>query len=118
MNMDAGDEEEMPAKKMNANTMCYVKVYEVGGEIIVAACDEELLGKEFREGDLILMVNKEFYGDELVPLNVAIAKLRTATIANIVGENIVNAAISEGIIHEDAVIRICNIPHAQLVKMR
>lgn len=30
--------------------MIYVKVYRVQGEVLLAACDEELLGKTFREG--------------------------------------------------------------------
>ncbi|ABM80928.1 DUF424 domain-containing protein [Hyperthermus butylicus] len=97
--------------------MVYMKVMEVHGEKIVAICDEELLGKKFVEGELVLHINEEFYRGQLVPLSYAMQRAWEATILNLVGENTVNAAIKEGLIHPDAVIRIAGVPHAQAVRM-
>ncbi|HIQ03644.1 MAG TPA: DUF424 family protein [Desulfurococcales archaeon] len=96
----------------------YLKKYESGGEILVAVCDENLLGKRFTEGKLVLDVKKEFYGGTLVTIDEAIRELKKATIANIVGENIVREALKEGLIHEEAILWVSNIPHAQIVKIK
>lgn len=85
--------------------------------MLVAVCDEEILGKTFKEGNLILDVNENFYKGELLPINEAINIVKKATIANLVGKNIVSKAIEEGLIHPEAVLRIKSIPHAQIVKM-
>lgn len=96
-----------------------VKVMRVRGETVVAACDEELLGKRFvdRQRGLKLEVNERFYGGEAVDLNRCISLLREASIANLVGSRVVEAAVSHGIIQSRAVIRIGGVPHAQIVRM-
>ncbi len=98
--------------------MVYMRVIDVQGERIVAICDEELLGKRISDGRITLIVSQSFYGGSLVPLSVAIREAKAATILNIVGENIVNAAIREGLIHPDAVIRVKGVPHAQAIKVK
>ncbi len=94
-----------------------MKVMDVQGEKIVAICDEELLGRKLVDGELVLHVTEAFYGGQLVPLSYALQKALEATVLNLVGENIVNAAIREGLIHPEAVIRVAGVPHAQAVKM-
>ena len=41
--------------------------------------------------------------------------LRLATIANLVGEEVVRIAVEEGFIDESCVLRVDGIPHAQMV---
>ncbi len=88
-----------------------------GKEFVVAVCDADILGKTFREGRLKIEVKESFYGGRLVTLEEAIEALKTASIGNIVGREIVECAIREGIIHEEAVIWIAGQPHAQFVRM-
>lgn len=95
----------------------YMKVYRTKYGLLVSICDKDILGKVFREGDIILNVNKDFYGGDEVNIEIAIEYLRNAAIANIVGKNVVNAAIKAGIIHKDSVLIVNGIPHAQLVKI-
>jgi hypothetical protein len=97
--------------------MVYMKVMEVQGEKIVAICDEELLGRKLREGDIVLYVNEAFYKGQLVPLSYAMQKAMEATVLNLVGEKTVNAAVREGLIHPEAIIRVEGVPHAQAVRM-
>ncbi len=97
--------------------LVYMKVYEVSGERIIAICDEEVLGKKFSEDDITLYVDPTFYGGQLVPLSIALAEARQATMLNLVGEKIVEAAIRAGLVHPAAVIRVQGVPHAQVVKM-
>ncbi len=96
----------------------YIKRYETGRDVLVAVCDEELLGRRFTEGKLVLDVTKEFYGGRLITIDEAIGELKEATIANIVGKNIVKEALKEGLIHEEAILWVKEVPHAQIVKIR
>lgn len=97
--------------------MIYVKVYRVQGEVLVAACDEELLGKTFREGELKLEVKERFYKGELVEEDALAPLLREATIANLTGKRCVKKAVELGYIDSERVLRIDGVPHAQLVRM-
>ncbi len=97
--------------------MVYMRVIEVRGERIVAICDEDLLGKRFEENGVVLHVAESFYRGMLVPLSIAMKEAKTATILNLVGESTINAAIREGLVHPEAVIRVKGVPHAQAVKI-
>jgi len=94
--------------------MFYAKVYNVGQEFLVAICDKELLGKTFENEKLRLEVKKEFYGGEIIDKKEASEFLTRATIANMVGEEIISLAIELGIIDKENIIKIENIPHAQM----
>lgn len=84
-------------------------------EYIIAICDEEILGQRFEEGERQIHITESFYKGELVSLEEGLRALERATIANIVGERIVTGALKAQIIHKNGVLRIQNIPHAQLV---
>jgi hypothetical protein len=43
--------------------------------------------------------------------------MKQATICNLVGKNIVEAAIESRMVHERAVIYFGDVPHAQVVKL-
>lgn len=92
-----------------------MKIYDVRGEILVAVCDSEIVGKTFSEGDLKIEVKESFYGTEEFGEKEVINALRKATIANIVGEKAVALAIRIGIVDKERVLRISGCPHAQMV---
>lgn len=94
-----------------------IKIYRHGDDILIGACDEELLGKRLKEGNLRLHVKKTFYGGILVDEDIFISYLKKATIANLVGKRTVETAIKHGFIDPNCVIYIEGVPHAQLVKM-
>jgi len=97
--------------------MISVKIYKQGKELLVAACDVELLGKKFEEGKFQLDVKKEFYGGKLITHDVLKNYLEDATIANLVGHETIKCAIKAKIINPKCVIKIKEIPHAQMVRM-
>jgi hypothetical protein len=81
---------------------------------VVAICDSELLGKKFEEGKFQLDVKETFYGKEKVSEDEAVKIMQKmqkedATF-NIVGKNSVNAALNAGIIEEDNIGKIHEIP--------
>ena len=94
-----------------------LKIYNQSGEIVLAACDEELLGKTFEEGELQLQVHSSFYDGTRVDENGLIQHLKNFTIANLVGNNAISCAMEQGLITDDCIIRIQGIPHAQIYKL-
>ena len=93
------------------------RVYRSGRETVLAACDEELVGREFREGKLRLRVEEGFYGTQTIQPAELAAQLRACTIANLVGERVVGLAVEQGLIAEQHVIWIGGVPHAQLATL-
>lgn len=96
--------------------MISVRVYRRGSDTLVAACDKELLGKTFREGDLRLEVTS-FYEGEDADEEMLLNRLSFCTVANLVGKKTVTAATEHNLISDDCVITIDGVPHVQLVKM-
>lgn len=93
-----------------------LRVVRTAKEVLVIICDAELIGKEFRQGELKLKIDKSFYGGKEASVEECLAALREATIANMIG-SIVERAIEEGFVNRENVIRIRNVPHAQMVRM-
>lgn len=92
-----------------------MKVYRVRGEVMVAVCDSELVGKLFREGSLKIEVKEEFYGTEEFEEKDVEEMLKKATIANITGKKAVELAIRIGIVDKDKILKIGDCHHAQMV---
>jgi len=95
--------------------MFYVKVHKVTGEVMLAGCDEEVLGKVFCEGDLEIKVNEGFYGGEIVDENQLMKKVKDATIVNFMGDRIVDLALEKGLVAKEGVRIIAGIKHAQII---
>ncbi len=96
----------------------YMRIRNIQGELLVSICDQECLGKIYRDGKYILKVTPQFYGDQLVSIEKAMVELKKATIANLVGATIVNECIKSGLVHKSGVIHIEGIPHAQIIIMK
>jgi|YelNatPaOPRAMG01_1025707.scaffolds.fasta_scaffold02451_25 hypothetical protein len=94
-----------------------LKVYRRGKEVVVAACDEDLLDKTFRCGELRLHVSSSFYGTECCSEEELIAALRACTTANLVGKKTIDIAVRAGFIRREGIINIGDVPHAQLYKI-
>lgn len=93
----------------------YIKIHESYRKV-VAICDEEVVGKTFEEGNRLLDVKESFYkGDEIEEERV-VERLRQLNLDdatfNIVGEKAIKGAIDAGIVSEENVSRIQNIPFA------
>jgi hypothetical protein len=93
-----------------------VRVHTRGPEVLVAACDERLLGTTLREGELRLHVSA-FYDGERMTEDEFVTQLRLATIGNFVGKETVAAAQRAGFVAEECVLWIGGEPHAQMIAM-
>ena len=83
------------------------------GEVL-AACDEELLGKRFKEQGLELHVNEHFYKGELISEDVFSKLLDKADNINLVGKETIKIAERKSLIAD--VKKIQSIPFAIIFK--
>lgn len=88
-----------------------------GTDILVAACDTNLLEKTFSQGDLNLTVSSEFYDNLRGDEKMLKEYLQRATIANLVGKKVIMCALKQGYITKENIIHIQGIPHAQFLIM-
>lgn len=93
-----------------------MKIHRQGKEVLVAASDEELVGRKFKEGILRLDVREAFYGTEVATEEILVQHLRMCTIANLVGVMTVSIAVRAGFVDIENVLEIEGVPHAQLVR--
>ena len=95
----------------------YVRTIRTAAEVLVAACDCDVLGNVFEESNLHLEVNKDFYCGNAVTLDECNRFLSEATILNLVGEKIVKKAIELGLVNPGNVLKIGGTVHAQMVRL-
>lgn len=95
----------------------FLNVFKDPKHILVAVCDRGLLGSTFRQGRLKLEVKSDFYRGIPASIGEALKAIDSADIANLVGKDIVDAAIQGGLVASSAVLHIDGVPHVQIVKM-
>lgn len=95
----------------------YVNLRKWGRFTVLATCDAELLGKVLRDGRIVFVVKEDFYKGSRVSVEEAIELVKQCSIVNMVGKHIVGRAVEEGLVHPEAVLEICGVPHAQIVKL-
>jgi hypothetical protein len=93
-----------------------VKVHRRGGDVLIAACDDDLIGRKLKEGELRLEVSDEFYGGARGDEDMLLNRLGMATMANLVGENVCRIAAEHDFIDRECVMTIQGVPHAQMVR--
>lgn len=95
----------------------YMKVHSSGGNVVVAICDRDILGKTLKEGNLTVTVNEGFFCGEIVDAKYVEKALKNATTANLFGEKCIQCAISCGVVNPESVIYINGVPHAQVFRI-
>lgn len=94
-----------------------MKMHIGGGQRLLAACDEELLGKTFSGGGARLKVSEIFYKGETVSEEAFAERMKSATAMNLVGTRAIGIAKREGRVSEGNVMTIGGIEHAQAAVM-
>ena len=94
-----------------------IKVMRMGGHLLVAACDADLLGKTLKFGKITFEVRRDFYEGSLVHVSEAMEIIRDAPNINLVGALIVDEALKEGLVHPQAILDISGVPHTQIIRL-
>jgi len=95
--------------------MFWCKTHSEEGNLIVAICDEKLLGKKIGKKPRVT-VEKGFYEGELIDENKAVELMKKADICNILGKDIIKIALEKKFITKENIILIGDIPHAQFIQ--
>ncbi len=82
---------------------------------IVSCCDDELLGKIIEDGNNQLDLASDFYKGEKMSEREAGDLIRNADQVNLVGKQSVALGIKEGIIEQEHVLTLQDIPYAQCI---
>ncbi|MBI2564837.1 DUF424 family protein [Candidatus Woesearchaeota archaeon] len=91
------------------------KVHKKNNHIIIAICDEDLLGKYFEEDDKQIDLRGDFFDGENMAESETGDLARNADIVNLVGKKSIAFGIKEGIIDKKNVKTISGIPYAQAI---
>jgi uncharacterized protein len=104
-------------RKCHKVSQVFLRVFKDTEHTLVAVCDTGILGETFREGKLKLEVKTDFYKGTPASIHDALRALESADIANLAGDQIVKAAVQEGLVDPSAIIRIGGVSHVQIVKL-
>jgi uncharacterized protein len=96
-----------------------MRVHRVRAEVVVAACDAELIGRELPVGERgrTVTVSSQFYGERKVSREELVFALARATIANLLGDRVLRLAVEEGYVAPGTAGELGGVPHAQIVSM-
>ncbi|MBU7019173.1 MAG: DUF424 family protein [Theionarchaea archaeon] len=95
----------------------YVRTIKTATEVLVAACDADIVGQTFEDSELQLEVKPDFYCGDAISLEECDAFLVEATILNLVGENVVERAVRLGLVNPRNILKIGGTVHAQMVRI-
>ncbi|MCI4337007.1 MAG: DUF424 family protein [Thermoplasmata archaeon] len=93
-----------------------MRVHRVRSEIVLAACDEELLGQQLPVGNAgrTVAITSQFYGERRVSEEEFVLAARRATIVNLLGARVLAAAEREGLVSPGGAGTLGGIPHAEI----
>lgn len=93
----------------------YFKIHKTKDGNILAAADDELLGKTLKHKGVDFFVNPRFYGEEKAAKEWLIPKMQSNEVisVNLLGKEAVQMGIEAGVISDAKIIKIGKVPHAQ-----
>jgi hypothetical protein len=94
-----------------------LETYDTEQGRMVAVADTALVGDVYEEDGVRVDVDPDFYGETPTAREEVLETLRGASIANLVGEDAVEAGVDADVVDEENVLRVDGVPHAQMVRM-
>ncbi len=93
------------------------KLYRFENDLLLAASDEDLIGRSVTQGDIVVHISEQFYGTEQADQGELRGLLARCTVANLMGERCVKLAKTLGLVSDENIVRLEGVPHAQLAVM-
>jgi hypothetical protein len=94
------------------------RLYRFENDVLLAATDEELIGRSLSRGEVEVHITEQFYGDEEADQGELRDLLDRCTVANLMGERCVALAAELGFVDDENVVVFEDVPHAQVAQMR
>lgn len=84
---------------------------------VAAACDAELLGKTFSDGEICLDVDADFFGGRKAEPDEIVRAIKACVTANLAGNKITAELVKRGVIKESGVKEIKGVKYAMVFKV-
>ncbi len=96
-----------------------MRIHRVRAEVVVAACDCELVGQDLPVGAAgrTVRISADFYGERVVSREELLWALRRATVVNLLGRRVIEVARSEGLVADGGLGSLGGHPHAEVFAM-
>jgi|HubBroStandDraft_4_1064222.scaffolds.fasta_scaffold787145_1 hypothetical protein len=96
-----------------------MRVHRVRAEVVVAACDADLIGRELPVGTKgrTVPVTAFFYGERKVSEEELVWALKRATTANLLGPKVLAIATEAGFVGPEGIGELGGVPHAEIFAM-
>lgn len=104
-------EEEGPCDRIR------VKLHLYQGQMILAVCDEDLIGKTLDNNGIPFRISESFYGGPLMGPDELIGLYKQVSNINVIGKNAVSLLVSRGLVNVDEIIMIDGIEHVQVFRV-
>jgi uncharacterized protein len=100
-----------------AESEIVMRVHRVRAEVVVAACDAELVGRDLPVGNHghTVKVSAHFYGERRVAPEELLWALQRATVANLLGERVCAMAEQAGFLRPEGKGQLGGVPHAEII---
>jgi hypothetical protein len=93
------------------------KVFDQAGAVLLAIADVSIMGKTLAEGDIQFLVSKDFYSDKTCDEKAMKTLIKSATIINAVGKEIVSLLLDEKLVDKNTILYINGVPHVQIISI-
>lgn len=96
-----------------------MRIHRVRAEVVVAACDRELVGQDLPVGTAgrTVRISADFYGERVVSREELLWAIRRATVVNLLGRRVIALVRAEGIVGEEGCGSLGGHPHAEIFSM-
>ena len=95
----------------------YVRIHVHSDDVILAACDEDIRGMTFRGDGMKITVTESFYKGESLEREAFVERMKSVSVMNLVGNEVVRIASEEGYVSPGSIVEIGGVKHAQVVMM-
>lgn len=96
----------------------YVKIHtSTTGRTIIAVCDDAILGKSFTGNGMQIMVSEHFYKGDYTTKEETATILKRDADFNLVGTETITLGLALGIITNEHLLTIGDVPHAIVVAL-
>ena len=95
----------------------YVRIHFHNDDVILAACDDDILGMTFRGDGMKITVSESFYKGETLGKEAFVERMKSVSVMNLVGNEVVAIAVEEGYVSPGSIVEIGGVKHAQVVMM-
>ncbi|HET6730036.1 MAG TPA: DUF424 family protein [Nitrososphaeraceae archaeon] len=104
-----------PPMHHNRDTFA-VRITTYSDSLMISICDANLVGRTLRQGQTVISLSSDYFQEQIIGEDRATELLKKCSIANIVGEKIVDRALSMKLAKEVSVKRICGVPFLMIFK--